>query len=131
MRACVRGLRVCACVLGARKHIHTHSQAKEEEEGANRSRRKELADKLLALESAALLLEEAAVLCVSSVRSGTEGGERVQGTDEADGGEVRRDRAGTLGDVTVLTAGEVIYIQNELNETLRIFADETNCYMKV
>ena len=109
VRACVRGLRVCACVLGARKHIHTHSQAKDQEEEANRSRRKELADKLLALQSAAHLLEEAAVLCVSSVRSGTEGGEQVEGTDQADG-EVRRDR-----DMAVLTAGEVIYIQkNEM-----------------
>jgi hypothetical protein len=83
----------------------THKQAKEEEGEAKMSRRKELADKLLALESAAHLLEEAAVLCVSSVRSGTEGGEQVERTDEADG-EVRRDR-----DVAVLTAGEVIYIQ--------------------
>ena len=111
MRACVRGLRVCARVLGARARslTHTHTQAKEEEEEVKMSRRKELADKLLALQSAAHLLEEAAVLCVSSVRSGTEGGEQVEGTDEADG-EVRRDR-----DVAVLTAGEVIYIQkNEM-----------------
>ncbi len=91
--------------LARARALSFHTQAREEEEESNMSRRKELADKLIALESAAHLLEEAAVLCVSSVRSGTEGRERVEGMDKADG-EVRRDR-----DVTVLTAGEVTYVQ--------------------
>jgi hypothetical protein len=46
----------------ARAQSHTHTQAKEVEEEAKMSRHKELADKLLTLESATHLLEEAVVL---------------------------------------------------------------------